>query len=226
VSGTLLVCAAPLPGHGGFYRDLISGYPGRVIAVDAGAGLCQLAGRMPDVLVGDLDSVTPEVRAASESAGVRVLLAPADKDFTDLDLALSTAITAGEERVLVTAAWSGRLDHTLAAAGSVLADSPLTIDLVDPRTAGWVLDSLRRRSVSLEGPGSTFSLLAVDPGVRVTCTGARYPLRSAALRPLSSLGVSNVVLEGGATVIAEQGRVLVLTHAVGGAGPARVRPES
>lgn len=223
MSTALLVCAAPLPDAVDYYRTLIIGHPGRVVAVDAGGDLCRQVGRTPDLLIGDLDSIGHEARAAAESAGARVVAAPTRKDVTDLDLALNDAYASGESGVIVTAAWSGRLDHTLAAVGSVLGASHLVIDVLDPHTTGCVLDSAGRRTVALDGPGSTFSLFTIDPTVRVTCEGVRYPLRSASLEPLSSRGLSNVVLGVDAYVTADHGRVLLLSHAVGSVGPAGIR---
>jgi thiamine pyrophosphokinase len=218
----LLVCAAPLPGHRRYYQTLISSWAGQVIAVDAGADLCHTSARPPDVLVGDFDSISAIAHEYARGAGALLRSAPAEKDVTDLDLALGVARELGLERVVVTAAWSGRLDHTISALGSVLADTSLTVDLLDPGTTGCVLDARGREAVMLEGPGATFSLFAATSHVNVSCTGVRYPLDHADLPPLASLGVSNVVIADDALVRAEVGRLLVLSHAVSTIGPARM----
>lgn len=218
----LLVCAAPLPGHRRYYQTLISSWVGRIIAVDAGADLCYTSARPPDVLVGDFDSISAIAHEYARDAGALLRSAPTEKDVTDLDLALSVARELDLERVVVTAAWSGRLDHTISALGSVLADTRLTVDLLDPGTSGSVLDARGRQAVGLEGPGATFSIFAATSHVNVSCTGVRYPLDNAELPPLASLGVSNVVITDGAVVIAERGRLLVLSHAVSSVGPARM----
>ena len=213
--GALIVCAAPLPGHADFYRDLLSRYTGPLIAVDGGGDVCLDALRPPEVLVGDLDSITGPAVAYARESGALMLPAPRDKDVTDLDLALAAATDLGHDRVLVTAAWSGRLDHTLSATGTVLSESGLTIDLVDPDMCGAVLDAEGRCAVRLDPPGATFTLMSVDPEAVVSCSGARYALSHARLGALSSLGLSNVVAEDGARVTADRGRILVLSHTVG-----------
>ena len=58
------------------------------IAADGGLRHALALGRLPDVLIGDLDSVTPEQLAQAEAAGVRILRYPVEKDDTDLELAL------------------------------------------------------------------------------------------------------------------------------------------
>jgi len=222
----LVVCAAPKPDAGDFYGALITTHEGLLVAADGGADLCLENGRMPDLLVGDFDSIAPDVLERVMSTGARVSRAPADKDMSDLDLALRAAADLGVEGVLITAAWSGRLDHTLAAAGSVFAHKGSTIDLVDPGMRGCLLDARGRHSATLSGPGATFSLLTLDADTLVSCEGARYELLDAALSPLSTRGLSNVLLDKPARVRAVSGRLLVVTQAVGGIGPAAVSPDA
>jgi thiamine pyrophosphokinase len=62
------------------------------IAADGGIRHAHRAGRDPHVLVGDLDSVTPEDLARARTAGTEVLRHPVDKDATDLELALDVAL--------------------------------------------------------------------------------------------------------------------------------------
>jgi thiamine pyrophosphokinase len=224
MSQGLIVCAAPQADSGQYYRQLIASYRGVVIAADAGAEVCLAHGRVPDLLVGDLDSIGPAAIEEMSAAGVGIQSSPAVKDVTDLDLALDAALELGLTNVTVTAAWSGRLDHTLAAIGSVFSHHGLVIDVCDPGTSGWIIDAGSRDSVSLSGPGATFSLFSLDGTAIVTCRGARYSLDSATLGPLASRGVSNELLDTEALVIAERGRILVFSGVVAGIGPALFSP--
>ena len=212
----LVVCAAPQPHAEDFYRHLITSHEGLLIAADGGAGLCLSHGRVPDLLVGDFDSIAPEALERARNAGSKVTRSPVDKDVTDLDLALEAASELGADQVLITAAWSARLDHTLAAIGSVFAHTGLTIDLVDPDMMGLILDSRRRSTATLAGPGASFSLLTLDPRTVLSCQGARYELERVTLDPLSTRGLSNVILHTPAVVRAEQGRLLVVSHSLAG----------
>ncbi|MDF1542535.1 MAG: thiamine diphosphokinase [Anaerosomatales bacterium] len=215
MDSALVVCAAPSPACEAFYRDLISGHAGPIIAADGGATLCLAVGRVPDVLVGDFDSVAPDVLARVRAAGVPVIASSADKDVSDLDLALQAVKDLGTRRAAVTAAWSARLDHTLAAIGSVFVQRSLAIDLTDPGMAGCLLDSGERASVTLTGAGATFSVFTLDPGAVLSCRGARYELDHASLDPLSARGLSNRLLAKPAVVTAERGRALVISYSLG-----------
>ena len=84
-----------------------------VIAADGGARHALAAGVLPSVIIGDLDSLTEvEVRDFS-NLGVRILRYPPAKDETDLELALSHALKAGYNPVIIFGAFGGRLDQSL-----------------------------------------------------------------------------------------------------------------
>ena len=85
-----------------------------VVAADAGLHHADALGLRVDLVVGDLDSVDPAVLAAAEAAGAAVERHPAEKDATDLELALDAVSDRSVERVTVVGAGGGRLDHLLA----------------------------------------------------------------------------------------------------------------
>ena len=68
-----------------------------VIAADSGLDHALALGFTADVVVGDLDSVTPDALARARDAGADVEPHPAEKDETDLELALRRR--AGARRV-------------------------------------------------------------------------------------------------------------------------------
>ncbi|MFQ5947659.1 MAG: thiamine diphosphokinase, partial [Acidimicrobiia bacterium] len=64
-----------------------------VIAADSGLDLVASLDLTVDVVVGDFDSVNPELLQAAVASGARVERHPVDKDATDLELALEAALT-------------------------------------------------------------------------------------------------------------------------------------
>lgn len=212
----LVVGAAPVATRHDYYHHLIRTHTGTVLAVDGGCDLCHAAGRPPEFVVGDLDSGSEAALAYARASGAVMRLAPADKDVTDLDIALDVAAELGAVTAVVTATWTARLDHTLAAVGSVIRATGVNVEIADPDLAGWVLDSATRPAASLSGPGAQFSIMALASDVVISCEGARYPLDHACLDPLSSRGVSNVIGEGPAIVRVDHGRALVITCAAAG----------
>ena len=80
-----------------------------IIAADSGYLGAQKLGIRPDILLGDFDSLgdvkTPD--------SVKRLQVPSEKDFTDTQLAVDTAIKNGATEIVIIGGLDGRLDHTL-----------------------------------------------------------------------------------------------------------------
>jgi len=169
----------------------------RIVAVDGGLDHARAAGLVPDMLVGDLDSVSADGLGWA-TANIAIERHPTDKTATDTELALACAAAMHPQRLLLVAGRGDRIDHTIAALGALGAES--LADIAD--VEGWwgtdqVLVGRPRRPVNIgRPPGTTFSLLALHGPCRgVTITGSRWPLAEAELGPLVGLGVSNEVLQ-------------------------------
>jgi len=210
----LLVCASPSPGSAAFVGRLAPLYD-LIIAVDGGGSICTEAGVVPDLLVGDFDSLPSAEVDRFVARGVKTLAYPADKDQTDLALALDEARRQGVDTVTITAASSGRLDHTLAVMGALAAAGDLRPTLREPDLSAWILTPSWRPSVRLKGSGATVSVFALTTRATVSATGFRWPLTEATLGSLSSLGISNVITDAaGAMVLVDEGTALVLSPRV------------
>src|SRR5258705_8077621 len=85
-----------------------------VVAADSGVEHALAMGRDVDLVIGDFDSADPAAVDAAVAGGAEVRRYPADKDQSDLELALHAARAAGARRVIVVGGYGGRLDHFLA----------------------------------------------------------------------------------------------------------------
>lgn len=197
-----------------------------VIAADGGADACPGLGMVPDLVVGDGDSLGPDGLDRLARAGVPVELARVDKDESDLELALATAVRHGADRVTVVGAFGGdRVDHELANIALLAhpAIEGVAVVLLDAR--GRL--SLIRAPAPGGGPvrrelpgsiGALVSLLPAGPGVEgVTTTGLRYALRDEPLPYGPARGLSNVRTDPRAQVSIRRGLLLVVES------PARLR---
>jgi thiamine pyrophosphokinase len=187
-----------------------------VIAADSGVEHAAALGLSVDVLVGDLDSASPEAVSAAEAAGVRIERHPAAKDATDLELALDYALAAGATRVTVVSGGGGqRLDHHLAELVLLASErfAPLRIDARIGNARAVAIHA--GEEVSLTGaPGAVLTLLALGGLARgVTTTGVRWPLDADRLEPGSTRGVSNEIVSNPVRVHLASGSLLALgTH--------------
>jgi thiamine pyrophosphokinase len=185
-----------------------------VVAADGGLLRARALGLEVDVVVGDLDSVTPDALADAESTGVRVVRYPQAKDATDLELALDEAVAlcagAAMPRVLAVASAEGRLDHLLSSLLLLGAERYAAVEL-DALVGDALVHVVRGERTLTGAPGELLTLLAVgDPATGVTTSGLEYPLRGETLEPGSTRGVSNVITETEASVTLTGGVLLAI----------------
>jgi thiamine pyrophosphokinase len=189
-----------------------------VIAADGGSRHCQQLGIFPDILIGDMDSTNPDLILAWEGMGVKIIRHPVAKDQTDLELALLYAQTQGATKIIVYGAIGGRLDMTL---GNLTMLAHPSLNAVVKLVFGNEQIRLLREGELLTLPGSngdTVSLIPLDTnGVVVTTKGLEYPLDKEVIEFGISRGISNRMINNGATIHLESGMLAVI-HNPQGAG--------
>ena len=187
-----------------------------VVAADGGAMALERWGVVPQVLVGDMDSVGVERANALAKSGVRIIRMPREKDESDLELAVEHAIGAGADEITLLGLFGGaRLDYTIANA----------LLLADARYRGRVMRAVagpaRLRALHvgetalLTGAvGDLVTLLPVGADAEgIRTVGLRYALRGEALRLGRSRGVSNVIAALPASVTLDAGALLIIETA-------------
>ena len=181
-----------------------------LVAADGGLRHLKILGLKPTLLIGDLDSVSPEDAARLQAEGVRVDRFPVEKDETDLELALKTVVSEGFRTVLVAGALGGRMDQSL---GNIfLLLDPAYRDC-DVRLEDGVEEAFAiRETAEIQGAaGDTVSLLPfAGPAVGIRTEGLRYPLNNETLFLEHTRGISNVMQAGAARVSLESGLLLCI----------------
>jgi thiamine pyrophosphokinase len=181
-----------------------------VIAADSGLDYALSLGLRVDLVVGDLDSVTPDALAAAEAAGITVERHPVAKDQTDLELALDRAIARAPERLVVIGGTGGRFDHVVAGVLQ-LAHEHYAHVAMEARFGAARLTVIRGEQKLHGQPGDLLSLLPVGgPARGITTTGLLYPLVDEDLLPSTSRGVSNELEAQVATVSVRDGVLLAV----------------
>lgn len=179
-----------------------------VIAANGGLKHVLALKLRPDTLIGDLDSANEELLRQARMAGAAILEHPADKDETDLELALNYAAEKNPAEIFILAAFGGRLDQML---GNVqlLAHPRLanrSVKLVDARQSAWLV----RDETTIRGKqGDTLSLIPLGGDVRIGSTvGLRWPLSDDVLEFGKARGISNVMTGDRAAVAVSSGLLL------------------
>ncbi len=176
-----------------------------IVAADGGANSARVLGITPDLIIGDLDSITPATRRFFSSA--TVIRVPR-QDNTDLEKALDyIAAEPLRQQVMVIGATGRRIDYTLGNLAVLLnySDRLRTIACGD----GWHAFPVRSGERIHASVGTTVSLIPFGNCRGVTLKGLKYPLRDAPIRA-AHIAVSNVVTRSPFTVTIDRGKLLVV----------------
>jgi thiamine pyrophosphokinase len=173
------------------------------IAADGAADVLAHFELVPDIILGDFDSLLSHTRSIFPA--VRYVHAY-DQEECDLDKAIAFAIEQKADRITLSGVLGGRPDHMLTTI-SILMKYTRQIDIViadDGVQMKMVQDTWR-----IDGePGDTLSLVVFDRAAGVCLDGVRWRLRDAELTP-GSRGVSNEFLQDQVSVSVKSGMVLV-----------------
>ena len=202
--------------------DLLREVAGRadlVVAADGGARHALEAGIVPDVVVGDMDSLGEEGAREAEERGALLERHPVRKDKMDGHLAVLAAGDRGATAADLLCAGGGRTSALFAVPHVLLAAERAGLRAV--LTAGWgrafVVEDGSRTVAGKPGDGVSVFPFA-GPAVGVTLEGFEYPLREARLEVGDTLGFHNELVGGEGRVSVGRGALLVIHEAKGASG--------
>lgn len=181
-----------------------------VIAADGGTKHLYQLGRYPDLVIGDLDSLSDALRTWLADADVPMQQFPAAKDETDLELALIHAAAQSADPILLFGVLGGRLDQTLA--NIMLLTHPAlagrSVKLITANETAWLVTD----AAQIDGQvGDTVSLIPLGGDVYMhSTTGLQWPLQDEMLKFGPARGISNVMTQKEATVLIESGMLLCI----------------
>jgi thiamine pyrophosphokinase len=195
-------------------EPLIQAVAGRadlVVAADGGARYALAAGIVPDLIVGDMDSLGEDLAQELEGRGAELERHPVKKDKMDGHLAVLTARERGATAAEFVCAVGGKVGAVFALPHILLAAERL--GLRSNAVADWgrmfVVETGSRTVEGTVGDSvSAFPLAGQATGV--TLEGMAYPLTNATLEPGDTLGFHNELLGGRAKVSVEGGTLLVV----------------
>ena len=174
-----------------------------IVAADGGAAHALAAGLQLDAVVGDLDSVTMEMRSALPAERFHRV---SDADTNDLQKAIAYCIGQGADCVDITAAGGGRADHALANLSVLrLFRGQAKVQIIDD----FFEVSLIEGEAAVDSPiGTVVSLIAIGEATGVTTSGLRWNLADSSLG-FSPRGIHNEVAAPPAQISVAKGDVLL-----------------
>ncbi|MFC1975691.1 thiamine diphosphokinase [Chloroflexota bacterium] len=184
----------------------------RIYCADGGTRHALALGLTPHAIIGDLDSLSPEIVAQMEAAKVVIHRHPGRKDKTDLELALQLAVAEEPDEILLLTVLGGRLDQMLANILLLARPEYAPVQLTLADGPYWAMLLRAHQSITIPGrPGDTLSLIPLTPTVsRVSLTGVEWPLEKVVLSFGDTFTVSNTLTTGQAIVQIGEGLVLVV----------------
>lgn len=191
-----------------------------LIAADGGMDYCRQMELVPDVCLGDFDSISPEEgeersgkECRSQTGDVLTIRLPREKDDTDMLVALKYGMGQGCLEFHMFGGCGGRLDHTI-------ANLQCLVFLRRQSCRGYLYFQEGRAFV-LKNEAVTFdpqeqgvlSLFAMGERAEgVTIKGLKYELTDAVLTNEFPVGVSNEFTGRNCSVSVKKGELLVILH--------------
>lgn len=180
-----------------------------VICTDGGYDIARKQNIEPDLLIGDFDSI-----ASHPPKHLKIKRFQPEKDFTDLELALKTAIEMKLPEAEIFGGIGGRLDHTVSNLQllSHYSDSFDWLVMLDAKNKCFVLNNKQKNGLVIPAEkGCYLSLFSLSEACcGVTIQGVKYPLQNHTLTRDFPLGVSNEFNEKNAVLSIKNGVLLVV----------------
>ncbi len=181
------------------------------IGVDRAAHWLIRQGRVPDMAIGDFDSVTKEEFRQIKKSIKHIQQFSRDKDASDMELAVSRAIEKKPAEILIFGGTGSRMDHTM-------ATLDLLALLLSARIPHRVVNETSR--VRLVGKGRTIlisggeykyvSILPYTKTISLALSGFTYNLPKTTLVRGTTRGISNEIAGRKAVITIFSGKAWVV----------------
>ncbi len=183
-----------------------------IIAADGGAKNCLNMRLVPDIVIGDMDSITIKVIESITSCKkpIKFINSMAEKDESDTQLAVDYAVGLGIKRILIVGAAGNRIDHTLANLFLLASPSAENSD-VRILTENSEIFVTKKSCQIVGAAGKTLSLISLSPYTNfIKTTGLKYKLKNEKLLFSPVRGLSNAFTGSKANIEISEGTLLII----------------
>ena len=181
-----------------------------VIAADSGYAHAIAMGFVPNELVGDMDSISAVDLTDAHDSNVLITEYPTDKDLTDTEIAIASALARQSTHITVVSGGGDRFDHVLGMVHS-LASCAGTVDttlFIGTARVSYV--SYTKEFQLNTQPGDIVSLIPLGGDNTVTTTGLQWELDHDTLQSFASRGVSNIATSESVSISVTDGLLAVI----------------
>jgi len=148
----------------------------QIICCDGAVNKLIKSGREPHIIIGDLDSVEDSYKDKYQDILVQI----DDQNSNDLSKAINWCLSQNIEDVIILGATGEREDHTIANIG-LLTEYHKKIN-VKILTDNGVFIPISKSTIFHSKVGQQVSIFSLNPTVKITSSGLKYPLQNLALK--------------------------------------------
>lgn len=189
-----------------------------LICADGGGNAAISSGRLPDILIGDMDSIKKENLLLCTDGITKIERFPAQKDETDLELAMEYAerhlqvYGKPDDEIFLYGAGGKRLDHLMGNISMMLAfaDKGRMVRMIERSQEAWVLTP--GEEIIKGTKGQVISIIPLSYEAIVSSHGLYYPLDCSTMYQHSPRGISNVLTKGEAKIEVAKGKILIVKY--------------
>lgn len=180
----------------------------KLICADGGANSALKMDLVPDVIIGDLDSISPA--ALNEFKSISKVIRLKRQNDTDVEKCLKYAISKGYDEALLVGMTGNRLDHTFCNLGIVLKFFPkINISFVAENS---YLKPYNRKAELKTYKGETISVYGFDRKTKISSVGLEFPLKNISLPFGEKESTSNIVTSDKVELKISNGVIFVIRN--------------
>lgn len=182
------------------------------IAADGGAKFLQKINFIPDIIIGDMDSLSEQELSKYKNYNIKIKKFPVEKNETDGELAINYCVKKGIKQIYIIGSQGGRFDQQLA--NIFLLEyaykKGLEAFIKEP---GLEAGIIHNHKIFKRKTNMRLSLLPLSEEVsKVNITGCKYNTSDIILYRHKTRGISNKILKNKAEVSIEQGLLLYIIN--------------
>lgn len=165
----------------------------KIIAVDGGANKVGNLNLLPDLIIGDLDSITEKNKKYYSKKNIETIKYPVEKDQTDSEIAVDYCLENNFKELYFTAALGGRIDQQLANINLLeyIYELNLKARIISKKIEIALID---RKKQFFNKKGFRLSLIPQSKVVNgLSIKGCKYNLEALDIERSKSRGISNLI---------------------------------
>lgn len=181
------------------------------VAVDSGGDIFYKNNILPNLLVGDLDSIDKKSLTYFKDNKIKIEKYPCEKDLTDLEIGLNSLINNGCDKIYALGTIGSRIDHSLANIMILkkMYDLNYKCYMINDKNRVQYIESKKEIIINKEYENISIVPLS-ENGINVSLEGFYYKITDYEMELGSTTGISNYLLNNEGSIKLNRGRALII----------------